>query len=453
MGPLFFLDILGIVGLIVCIVLCSILIGGVDFNSENVEEFRDNFYDTPIFDLTITTGQCPAGKTSIDFDDWAGTVRGCECVGSSFTLFPTKGRHYVDRGNCYKRYEDDACHWIKGFDPSPINLWKGAKFCAKKMNENYSYYSLLQYSVKKGQQCPKGYKSCGYLDTLDNILCLTEKDECPVNFMEVVAKGNPQPEECKKYGCDSFTQSDESVLYYSNKVEGGHVIGGFKISDEKVCLDFDEYNSQNEPYTLDYHEYYGCKTEYNGIKYDERYELLDQNKKSSTYEENGILEKVESLADYPLADLRQSKLGLYVRTFFGFEPSCLVESAINPENVDDYKSHSKTSRNLIIASLVFVCINTVYLLVTMWVKDEGACLAWGNVFMFLLTFILSVSAFAMSKKLKLLGNNCGDKYSEALMTEIQSDINTNNSYSAAVFALSLISVVVYIIEGLFSLGK
>ena len=121
--------------------------------------------------------------------------------------------------------------------------------------------------------------------------------------------------------------------------------------------------------------------------------------------------------------------------------------------MDDYKSHSKTSRNLIIASLVFVCINTVYLLVTMWVKDEGACLAWGNVFMFLLTFILSVSAFAMSKKLKLLGNNCGDKYSEALMTEIQSDINTNNSYSAAVFALSLISVVVYIIEGLFSLGK
>lgn len=62
MGPLFFLDILGIVGLIVCRVLCSILIGGVDFNSENVEEFRDNFYDTPIFDLTITTGQCPAGK-------------------------------------------------------------------------------------------------------------------------------------------------------------------------------------------------------------------------------------------------------------------------------------------------------------------------------------------------------------------------------------------------------
>ena len=74
-------DLISIAGLITCIVLNSILIGGIDFNANNVEEFEDNFKDSPIFDLSFTTGKCPTGTSEIELDEWPGTVRGCECIG------------------------------------------------------------------------------------------------------------------------------------------------------------------------------------------------------------------------------------------------------------------------------------------------------------------------------------------------------------------------------------
>ena len=46
---------------------------------------------------------------------------------------------------------------------------------------NATYESLLQSSVKKGEQCPPDYKQCGVLDTLDNIMCVSKDVSCPIN--------------------------------------------------------------------------------------------------------------------------------------------------------------------------------------------------------------------------------------------------------------------------------
>ena len=49
-------------------------------------------------------------------------------------------------------------------------------FYAYKSKYNYDY--LLQHS---GSSCEAKYKKCGILDTMGNIMCIPEADECPIN--------------------------------------------------------------------------------------------------------------------------------------------------------------------------------------------------------------------------------------------------------------------------------
>ena len=39
---------------------------------------------------------------------------------------------------------------------------------------NETYQSLLEKAVSKGEKCPEGYKQCGILDSLNNIMCIEE---------------------------------------------------------------------------------------------------------------------------------------------------------------------------------------------------------------------------------------------------------------------------------------
>ena len=51
------------------------------------------------------------------------------------------------------------------------------------MGININYQKLLQLITEKG--CKKGYKKCGKLDTLGNILCIDEAFPCPINHLNI----------------------------------------------------------------------------------------------------------------------------------------------------------------------------------------------------------------------------------------------------------------------------
>ena len=84
-------------------------------------------------------------------------------------------------------------------------------FYAYKAKYNYDY--LLKHS---GSSCEEHYKKCGILDTMGNIMCIPETDECPINDVideETYNKTN-NPEEYIKSG----------DLYYSNKKTENSII-------------------------------------------------------------------------------------------------------------------------------------------------------------------------------------------------------------------------------------
>ena len=434
-----------LLSLITGIVLCNLLIG-MNYTYENIESIQRNFALTPIFDLSIEE-QCAGTKKAAELDIWPGTVQGCQSIKNH--LF-TATEINIKRGTCSHPGRLDIL--VKPQKPSAITFWRGKQFCAKSMNENYSYYNLLLDSVKEGEKCPTGKKQCGILDTLKNKLCLDESEDCPVNYIEITATNTP-PKDC--VNCKTAQLGTNSYIHYGNENIDNEVITNFKISDDNqnVCLDSSEYNSDAEPYTLDYYSYYGCKNSFASYLYDDRYSKVDREQKYTLYDENGILLKVSQLPEYPLGDLKTTQVTLFKRTYPGYDLECIAKSKFNPEKLDNYRHNTKVSKRLNIAVLVFVCIN---FFVSCFIFSNKLCcqnfydeedpLCWIIVILNFITFILAVASYGQISSIKQVGSVCGDLLNQALTKEIQEDLDLSEKFLIVLFSLPLIFIFIYFID-------
>ena len=91
---------------------------------------------------------------------------------------------------------------------------------------NETYQSLLEKSVQKGEKCPEEYKQCGLLDSLDNIMCIEEDKECPVNLIIVNEAKNDPIEYKDKY---NFTTVKLNTFYihYTNEAIDNYIVTKF----------------------------------------------------------------------------------------------------------------------------------------------------------------------------------------------------------------------------------
>ena len=73
---------------------------------------------------------------------------------------------------------------------------------------NYSYEYLLKHSRKN---CEENYKKCGILDTYGNVMCIPEKDDCPINDIIV------------NFDYEGLSKESEDILKIISKENGGKI--------------------------------------------------------------------------------------------------------------------------------------------------------------------------------------------------------------------------------------
>ena len=100
-------------------------------------------------------------------------------------------------------------------------------------NERVNYSQNYEYLLKhSGEKCEENYKKCGILDTLGNIMCIPENDECPIN--EVIVDLNSKYDEyiSKGYKVAYLEKLDEDyALYYTNKAIDNEIVAKFDFYD------------------------------------------------------------------------------------------------------------------------------------------------------------------------------------------------------------------------------
>ena len=186
---------------------------------------------------------------------------------------------------------------------------------------NETYQSLLEKSVPKGEKCLEGYKQCGILDSLNNIMCIEEDKQCPVNLIVVNKEKNAPSGYTFK-----TEQLNTSYIHYTNEAIDNYIVTRFvNISEEEIELS--PFESKPNEDLSDY-SFENCKI------------------KEMEYSKMNLYQEIET--------------NLLSRPFIGVDMKCLPDGFYNEEKIlKDYN----TGKILVI---IYYVLTAPILVITFW---------------------------------------------------------------------------------------
>ena len=186
---------------------------------------------------------------------------------------------------------------------------------------NETYQSLLEKSVPKGEKCLEGYKQCGILDSLNNIMCIEEDKQCPVNLIVVNTEKNAPSRYTFK-----TEQLNTSYIHYTNEAIDNYIVTRFvNISEEEIELS--PFESKPNEDLSDY-SFEDCKI------------------KEMEYSKMNLYQEIET--------------NLLSRPFIGVDMKCLPDGFYNEEKIlKDYN----TGKILVI---IYYVLTAPILVITFW---------------------------------------------------------------------------------------
>ena len=187
---------------------------------------------------------------------------------------------------------------------------------------NQNYENLLKHSK---EPCENNYKKCGILDTLGNIMCIPENDECPIN--EVIVDLNSKNNEyiSRDYKAIHLENLPNGyAIYYTNNAIDKEIITKLDFFDNppKYISEnnfiFDEETYKSEYYNTSEDDYDWYDDWHNSHdRYDDRLRTLDD----VIYGDEEYTEKMKSYfeqeknLDKSYKNIFQN---LYVGNYIGF---------------------------------------------------------------------------------------------------------------------------------------
>jgi hypothetical protein len=290
-----------------------------------IQTIGQNWNQGPILSISATLGSCPVGENQLLTGAWPGTVEGCDCSNLTFNLFGSP----LKRGSCsslqnknkskrdsFFEFSYRRCIDIRATPAIPYKSWSGRTICAKRVPQ--SYLDLIV--VSSANKCPIDTKPCGKVDSIENVLCVSNLTNCPVNKILFLESKDPIPTDFKY---TVVPLGDNKKILYTNENVKGEIVQEFKLSEGQPCLDPTYENINSDQYllsrVLDKH---GCpQSGGNAEMFDIRYSKIDSDDLYSFYSNNGVEDTLMRLPQYKKTS-PFSFIDLYVREYFGLTDEC-----------------------------------------------------------------------------------------------------------------------------------
>jgi len=295
------------------------------------DDLLNNFnfgYMTDLHKETLPINKEPeeANTNFLIFDKWQGTNPGCgRIINNNIDVKPLN-----DENKC-----DDNYEFLEPIPSIDIIRYRGFTLSAT-TPPNKKYYNMLYDGsiVAENEGCPEGKKSCGYIDTLYNILCLDKNSECPINYISIGKEPPPGIKNLKTLEGQDINIYYSNNPYEQNSTKIPYIQSAFKIAEDEICTAPSLYYSKLNLFKLDgFRKSYADKcvltdyhqeiTKYKG----DIYHSLDIVDNFQLYKENKIIDKINSSKlikyGYNVDMYKDNNLHLYVRVHYGFKKECL----------------------------------------------------------------------------------------------------------------------------------
>lgn len=274
-----------------------------------------NFYMSNILSENLNVG-----PSKVRFGKWYGTLKGCGKDGQARALKESK------------KCEKDETFFEK-IPEQYLYQYKGISIIAEQGEKSYIdlLYDNKGSIVEENQNCPQGKKKCGYIDTVNNILCLDNTLDCPISYISFSEK---EPQNINNL--EKIEGNTKTTLYYSKNPSSDsnklyHIPSYFKLAEENICSMPDLYQNTFDLFVLDaLNNDYSSKCtlkNYNLVYTIDkiRYTSLDNVNHYELYNENNIITLIEQFKNYGynIDRYKNHNLYLYYRTHIGFKKSCL----------------------------------------------------------------------------------------------------------------------------------
>ena len=434
------------------IFICSIIyLASTTLSISFFREMNENFKEIPIYSLN---SNC---NNPLELGNWAGTIAGCDCRGiyDEDILHPNK----FTRGAC--GYNETRAKCVNYDSRDSINFikYEGFSFCINEGKNVSKYKYYLENSVSKNEECANGFKSCGYLDTLDQKLCIKNDEECPINDLII----NKEKEGPKDY--ITIPLKNYKYLHYTNKNNQSHIITKLKLSEyNQPCIYPGEF-SWKYYYFLEQSSGI-CKTSIESKVYDIRYIEIDSINKYDLYYENGVLYSIQHLPNYDTQILRNDTIDLYKRTFLGFDKKCMEKNKFSFEYFDNLKEKQSNAKYYIKINLIMLGIILFFIIVLLFISGIVGCTQALKICCFIGILFLSkftqkdnvnlgslmvltiihivLFIFNLKSLINLVGIdikfNCGDSITNALIRELKKIIESNITINVVMIVCSSIAI-------------
>ena len=418
-------------------------------NYKNIQVMVENWNKGPIIELSTSNGACKMGQKPIINDYWPGTTNGCDCrtalirIGSSF-----------HRGACSRdRYNYSPCVDIPPIGPVNYTKWGGRTLCGKRIE-----YSYLDFTVEKlPADCPTGTRSCGIVDTLNNVLCIPNATECPLNKILIRAKTEVPPTDFV-YQTLPIDDGDK-IIYYTNQDTKGYIVNEFRISEDVPCINNNYYNKKTKAYLLsNEYGYETCPVVVENYRFDDTFKVIDTESLNDLYDQHDINVLLARMPEYQKPPY-EATVRLYAGVYDGLSKECKnkIKASNSKEFLDNLsliEGYGDSAKALTLAAFIVAIISliviSIFTCVAVFTNSEGE----KPIFILILIAIFAVvtlvlCALASSKVNKIpddyeaiSGDNCLDKVDSAIVKDFSDDHNKSSTIglAGAVFSGILVAL-------------
>jgi hypothetical protein len=437
-----------VIGCLSIAVLVISIIGytSLHFSNRAISDIIHNWDKLPILDIIDSKNGCTNDYITLVLDQWAGTVSGCNCVGRWSYRIPIENRNKLNKNTCSWNMTLAGCTDVASLPPKDINKWRGTTFCVKKATKAFKDY--INDSVPANKDCKNGMKQCGVLDTVNNKICISDQEQCPINQIYInINKDSPTDHVYKKIPLlNGFN------LYFTNEAIDKPIHVDLKLSEGQACLDPEQRNTQFNQYILD-REYsnYDCTENIKGINLDNRYTKIDSYLKRDLYIDNGVYSYLFQLPYYPYGAL-EALVDFYNRPFIGWKNSCLNDEKFSPEGVNKVAKDLDDLDTKKLVVMIFAIIIMTYLIVKVVFKhiyfNNVALVNLLEGIFVILSFVIFIIAILCYKVASEYSNewdnfNCGDDLTNLVFEDLGKKYYSNKNYDMSILIMSLFCVIIY----------